>query len=66
MIECTRVARTRRPNFQEIHTRAQKRMFKEKLNNVFKVLPAVADLIYKELSHDAAAAAHPDTKSVCT
>lgn len=41
-------------------------MFKEKLNNVFKVLPAVADLIYKELSHDAAAAAHPDTKSVCT
>lgn len=48
--------------FREFHTRAQKKMFKERLQHVAKVLPSVADLIYKELSLDASAALHPDTQ----
>ena len=62
LIECTRIAMAIRPKLQEVYTRAQKRVFKEKLSNISKVVPAVADLIYKELSLDAAAAAHPDTQ----
>lgn len=51
-----------RPQLKEYHTRAQRQLFKAKLNNVAKILPSVADLIYKELTLDASAAAHPDTQ----
>ena len=52
---------TIKTNFLEYHTRAQKRMFKQKLNYVANVFPSVAE-IYTELSLDAAAAAHPETQ----
>lgn len=42
------------------HTRAQKRYFKQKLENIASIKPAVADLIYKELALDASAASHPE------
>ena len=50
------------PYLKEFHTRAQKREFRSQLNNVAKVLPAVADMIYKHFSLDATTAAHPVTQ----
>lgn len=46
--------------FKEYYTRAQKRAFKESLNNIVRVLPSVIEFIYKELALDASKAAHPD------
>lgn len=51
-----------RPGLKEFHTRAQRRYFKEQLKNVASILPAVSDMIYKELTMDAAVAAHPVTQ----
>lgn len=51
-----------KPKLKEFHTRAQRRLFKEKLKNVASVLPSVADMIYKELTLDASVAAHPVTE----
>ena len=51
-----------RPQLKEYHTKAQRRFFKAKLKNVAHVLPSVADLIYKELTLDTSAAAHPETQ----
>ena len=42
-----------RPVLKEYHTRCQRQVFKAKLKNVARVLPSVADLIYKELTLDA-------------
>ena len=47
--------------FKEFHTRTQRKIFKERLSHVASVLPAVSDLIYKELALDATAADHPVT-----
>lgn len=57
-----RYLQTARPNLKEFHTRAQCRLFKEKLKNVASVLPSVSDLIYKEMTLDASVAAHPVTQ----
>ena len=62
MTEAARFLQKCRPNLQEFHTRAQRRLFKEKLKNVASVLPTVSDLIYKELTLDATVAAHPVTQ----
>ena len=51
-----------RPQLKEHHTRYQRQIFKAKLQNVAGVLPSIADLIYKELTLDATAAAHPETQ----
>ena len=51
-----------RPQLKEYNTKAQRRFFKAKLKNVAHVLPSVADLIYKELTLDASAAAYPETQ----
>ena len=59
MTQGARFLMNHRYRFQEFHTRAQKRAFKEKLNNVTKVLPSVANFIYKELSLDASQAQNP-------
>lgn len=47
-----------RPQLREVNTRAQKKMFKEKIANIAKVKPALLDFIYSELAIDAAAMAH--------
>lgn len=57
-----RLLQTVRPNLKEYHTRAQRRLFKEKLKNVASVLPSVANLIYQELALDFSAAEHPVTQ----
>ena len=51
-----------RPQLKEFHTRAQRYYFKERLANVAKVLPSVADMIYTELCLDNTKAAHPETQ----
>lgn len=57
-----RLLQTVRPNLKEYHTRAQRRLFKEKLKNVASVLPSVANLIYQELALNFSAAEHPVTQ----
>lgn len=49
-----------REHLKEYHTRAQRKMFKDKLTNVANILPSVAELIYTELCIDGAAANHPE------
>ena len=60
LIEGARFVLRNKNHFKEYHTRAMKRSFKEKINNISKISPSVLDLIYKELTLDAATAAHPD------
>ena len=62
LTECSRIAIKLKDFFREYHSRLQRKIFKDRLSNVASVLPSVADLIYKELSLDASAAAHPDTQ----
>ena len=62
LTSAARFVQTARPRLKEFHTRAQRRYFKEQLKNVASVLPAVSDMIYKELTMDAAVAAHPVTQ----
>ena len=62
LIEGARMLQKARPYLQECHTRAQKALFRERLQNLTHVMPSVADLIYKELTLDAATAAHPTTQ----
>lgn len=62
LIEGARMLQKSRQYLTEYHTRAQKQLFKERLQNVACVLPSVADLIYKELTLDAATANHPATQ----
>lgn len=61
LIEGARILQKARPYLQEFHTRSQKALFRERLQNVTHVLPSVADLIYKELTLDASTASHPST-----
>ena len=51
-----------RPQLKEFHTRAQKKAFQSKLSNVTKIVPSVAELIYKEPTLDASASNHPATQ----
>ena len=51
------------PNLLERHSRAQRRVFKRKLFAVTILAPgSLSDFIYKELTLDGAAAAHPITQ----
>lgn len=61
LIEGARILQKARPYLQEFHTRSQKALFRERLQNVTHVLPSVADLIYKELTLDPSTASHPST-----
>ncbi|WAR27046.1 hypothetical protein MAR_012750 [Mya arenaria] len=62
LTDAARMAGKLKQEFSEFHTRAQRKVFKEKLANVVSIMPAVADLIYKELCIDRTAAIHPDTQ----
>jgi hypothetical protein len=62
LVNAARLALQIKGEFREFHTRAQKRDFKKKLANVAKVIPSVADFLYKELSLDASTVSHPDTQ----
>ena len=48
-----------KPHLQEVHTREQKKQFKEHLNNIVNVSPSIAEFIYTELNIDAATASNP-------
>ena len=52
-----------RPELKEFHTRAQRRQFKRRMENVAKVNPTLLDVIYKELALDATVANHPETET---
>ena len=62
LIEGARLVQSCRPLLKEYHTRAQRKMFKDKMNNIVKLSPAVLDFIYKELALDASVANHPATQ----
>ena len=62
LVEGARLLQRVRPHLLERHTRAQRRLFKEKLSNLVKVSPSVSEFIYKELALDGTAAAHPVTE----
>ncbi|XP_070568353.1 uncharacterized protein [Ptychodera flava] len=62
LTQAARLITAMKPELKEFHTLAQKRAFREKLSRVTTVLPSIADLIYKELTIDAATAAHPETQ----
>lgn len=61
LIEGARILQKARPYLQEYHTRSQRALFRERLQNVTHILPSVADFIYKELTLDASTARHPST-----
>ncbi|MES9904556.1 MAG: hypothetical protein ABW168_18000, partial [Sedimenticola sp.] len=48
--------------FPEYHTRFMKRQFKQRLENVASIQPALLDMIYKDLTLDATTVSHPDTQ----
>ena len=52
-----------RPELKEFHTRAQRRQFKRRIENVGKVDPTLLDVIYKEFALDATVANHPETET---
>lgn len=62
LIQGARLLQQCQTQLKEFHTRAQRRMFKERLYNVAHVLPSVADLIYAELCVDGASSSHPETQ----
>ena len=66
LISGTQFLQASRPRFLEFHTRAHRCLFKEKLKNVANVLPTLADMIYQELTLDAASASHPITQEIMT
>lgn len=55
-----RLVQQMRPQLREVNTRAQKKMFKDKIRNIANIQPALLDFIYSELAIDAAAMAHPE------
>ena len=62
LIEGARLVQSCRQMLKEYHTRAQRKMFKDKINNIVKLSPAVLDFIYKELALDTSVANHPATQ----
>ena len=62
LIQGARLMQKVRPQLKEFHTCAQKKAFRSKLSNVTKVVPSVADMIYKELTLDASTSNHPATQ----
>ena len=60
LTDSTRFFETVRPNLKEIHTRAMKRQFKNTIQNVASIQPAILDFVYAELSMDRSAPLHPD------
>ncbi|XP_078662870.1 uncharacterized protein LOC144906461 isoform X2 [Branchiostoma floridae x Branchiostoma belcheri] len=62
LTQAAKVMATIRPRLPQIHTRQMLRHFKQHLSNIAHIAPSVADLIYKELALDEAAASHPETQ----
>lgn len=60
LTQAARMVQQMRPQLKEYHTRAQKRLFKQKLNNIASIQPAVVDFIYTELALDASQSTHPE------
>lgn len=63
LVEGVRILQTCRPILKEYHTRAQRTQFKDKLNNIAKLSPALLEFIYKELAMDNSVAIHPARKA---
>jgi hypothetical protein len=62
LVEPVRVVAQIYNSLPEFHTRAQKRYFKQKLQNIACVKASIVDFIYKELAMDASKASHPETQ----
>lgn len=62
LVEGARILQTCRPILKEYHTRAQRTQFKDKLNTIAKLSPALLEFIYKELAMDNFAI-HPARKA---
>ncbi|XP_052798704.1 uncharacterized protein LOC128230468 isoform X1 [Mya arenaria] len=62
LVEPIRVVSQIHNQLPEFHTRAQKRYFKQKLQNIANIKPGVVDFIYKELAMDASQVSHPETQ----
>ncbi|CAG2208657.1 unnamed protein product [Mytilus edulis] len=62
LIDAARSVLQNQEKFKEYHTRAQKRAFKEKLENIAHISPMIVNFIYKELTLDASQANHQDTQ----
>lgn len=60
LIEGARLLQKVQPRLEEIHTRAQKREFKEKVNLITNISPAVRDFIYSHLTSDGSASSNPE------
>lgn len=63
LVQGARLLQKNRLNLLERHSRAQRRSFKQKLSAVTNIAPgSIGDFIYKEVTLDGAAAAHPVTQ----
>ncbi|CAG2185017.1 unnamed protein product [Mytilus edulis] len=62
LIDAARSVLQNQEKFKEYHTRAQKRAFKEKLENIAHISRMIVSFIYKELTLDASQANHQDTQ----
>ena len=58
-IDGARMLQEVRPHLQEVHTRMQKKLFKEKISNIANIQPSVTEFIYKELALDGSQATNP-------
>ena len=61
MTESARMLQKLRPNFKEVHTRAQKNVFKTRVNNIARIQPSLLEVIYQELALDSSVTNHPTT-----
>lgn len=50
LIDGARLLQKVRPHLSERHTRAQRKLFKDKLSNLVKISPSISEFIYKELT----------------
>lgn len=62
LVEGARILQTCRPILKEYHTGAQRTQFRDKLNNIAKLSPALLEFINKELAMDNSVASHPATQ----
>ncbi|KAL8607708.1 hypothetical protein ACOMHN_039382 [Nucella lapillus] len=49
-----------KPHLQEVHTRVMKNAFRDKIQNIAKIQPAVLDYIYAQLAFDRSAPTNPE------
>ena len=60
LTDTSRFFETVRPNLKEVHSRAMKTQFKNSVQNIASIQPAILDFVYAELSMDRSAPLHPD------